>query len=363
LGTALAGCDSDSGAETPDPPVLSWSRVDLPGQVTPVTLTRMGQALLVGARDEKAHLAPRLLVLDGGDWRTIPLRPHTYYSYRAHWRSVITDGRRIYAFGDAPGGAHSNPRWTMWSGGIHGVREYTQYFETFGGPGAGGLTGLTFENGEPVIVGSWTSDDVGLDIVFWRLDGHDWVRGTSSGTVLASNEHALNVIRAIGPDSTAPALAGAVTVLGGGQVGLVPAIWRRSAETGSWERTDLPAEDAGQATGVQCDESTCLAAGYDRARLTAWSISGQQAKKIADLPLVHVDIGTATFVGPVGAPRPGVLTSTHGRSVVLTPGTPWTRQPGPPGVAMAWAYAEGHTYVVTETANGTAALWVSERQR
>jgi hypothetical protein len=362
VSSTLGACSSPDGPAAPDPPMLSWSRVTLPGHVTPLTLTRMGGGLLVGARSESAHLAPRLLVLDQSGWSEIPLEPHTYYSYRAHWRSVITDGTHIYAFGDAPGGAHSNPRWTTWSGTADGVREYTQYFETFGGPGAGGLTGLTFEAGRPVVVGSWTSDDVGLDIVFWRLVGHDWVRGTSTGTVLASNQRELNVIRAIGTDATGPVLAGAVTVLGGGQVGLVPAIWRRSPETGTWARIDLPARDAGQATDAQCDGSSCLAAGYDRARLAVWSISDQAATKISHLPMVHVNINTLTLVGPAGSPRPRVLTSERGRSVLLTPGTAWTAQPGPPGVATAWALARGHLYVVTETANGTAALWVSERQ-
>lgn len=100
---------------------MSWQRVDLPGDLTPVTLTQMGDKLLVGARNESAHLAPRLLVLDHEHWSQVRLRPDSYYAYCARWRSVVTDGHRIFAFGDAPGGAHSNPRWTTWAGTLEEV--------------------------------------------------------------------------------------------------------------------------------------------------------------------------------------------------------------------------------------------------
>ena len=158
LSAAVFGCTSDSPTTDRRPTPVSWERLLLPDGVTPVTLTPMDDSVLVGARHESAQLAPRLLVLRRGSWSQVPLRPDSFYADRARWRSVVTDGERIFAFGDAPGGAHSNPRWTTWAGDLSGVREYPQFFETFGGWGAGGLTGMTLYEGQPLIFGSWTSE-------------------------------------------------------------------------------------------------------------------------------------------------------------------------------------------------------------
>ena len=361
IAIALAGCSSHDDSSDATKPV-TWSRVSLPGGATPVTLTAMGDGLLVGARDESARVAPRLLVLGGGgDWTPVPLHPHTFYAFRAQFRSVLTDGRRIYAFGDASGGAHFNARWTTWSGDIHGVTEYEQGFSTFGGWGAGTLTGMTFVDSRPVIVGSWSGADVGLDIVFWHPQGHDWVRGTSTGTVLASNEHALNVIRAIGAGPDGAVLAGAITLLGGGQVRLAPAIWKQSGPDGTWARVVLPTRQPAQATQAQCGRDSCLAAGPESGHLALWTVANGRARAVPGVPDVAMADDALALVGPAGATPPRVLTSSGQGSVLLTPGSPWTTQPGPPGSPLAWAFAHGHTYVITQARDGTSALWLDGR--
>lgn len=359
---ALAGCTSSSdaaGDATLQP--MTWHRISLPGGVTPVTIQPMGGSLLVGARDETARMAPQLLVRSDAGWRSIPLEPQSYYAARARWRTVATDGHRIFAVGDAPGGAHSNPRWTTWSGTANGMREHVQTFETFGGWGAGGLTALTFWQHQPLIVGSWSSDTAGLDMVTWTTRGNDWVRHSSTGTALASTDNALNVLRSVGPDNAGNVIAGAVTRLGGGEVSLTPALWRRTAAAPSWSRIDLPAEGESQATGAACQGSACVAAGYDGDLLQVWSVDGDTAQAEADLPALPVDSQSVALVGPQGAPQPAVLAYSGGRSVVLqhTSGG-WAPSAGPPGTPTTWAQARGHTFVITTAPDGHSSLWSGE---
>lgn len=367
---ALAGCSSTSvaaGDSTLQP--MTWHRVRLPGGVTPVTVQPMGEDLLVGARNETAQLAPQLLLLSDGGWRSIPLKPQSYYASRARWRTVVTDGHRIYAVGDAPGGAHSNPRWTVWSGTAAGMSEHVQTFETFGGWGAGGLTALLFWKHQPEIVGSWSSDTAGLDIVTWTARGDDWMRHSSTGTTLASTHEALNVLRTVGADSDGNVIAGALTRLGGGEVSLTPAIWRRTPSATAWARIDLPADDESQATGVACRGASCLAAGYDGDRLAVWRVDGDTAEADADLPELPASDQSVALVGPAGAERPAVLARSGGRSVVLQQAPDgWTAWTGPPGTPTAWAEVAAHavsgsggrTYVITVAADGEASLWVGD---
>lgn len=358
VGVALAGCtSSDSAGEAPPQP-MSWQRLHLPGGLTPVTLTPMGDRLLVGARVEAAQPEAKLLLLDHGDWTGVPLRPDSYYASRARWRSVVTDGHRIFAFGDAPGGAHSNPRWTTWAGTIDGVREYPQFFETFGGWGAGGLTGMTLYDGEPLIIGSWSSESVGLDITEWTADGNDWSRRESTGTALASSKGALNVIRAVGQDQAGIALAGAVVKLADGEVTLQPALWRRTISEPEWIRFDLPAVGAGEATGVRCSGNSCLAAGYVDDRLAVWSVDGGAIERVEELPVVKVARDSVAFVGTTGSGGPAVLATSAGHSLVLSRGPEgWVSTQGPVGTASAWTSLAGRTYVVTSTPDGGSALW------
>ncbi len=359
--TALSGCSSGEVSSRSPVDPMSWERVRLPAGLTPVTVTRMGHKLLVGARDESARLAPQLLLLDHGAWSSVPLQPKSYYAYRARWRSVITDGRQIFAFGDAPGGAHSNPRWTTWAGTVDRVREYPQLFETFGGWGAGGLTGMTMYREKPLIIGSWSSENVGLDVAVWSAHGTNWLRHSSSGTALASNKRALNIIRAVGEDSDGLVLSGAITRLGDGEVSLEPALWRRNASSSSWVRVDLPASGAGEATGVRCGESSCLAAGYVDGQLAVWSVGDQGAKSADGLPEVSMSSDSVALVGPPGSQDPSVLATSDRHSLILTEGSDgWSQTHGPAGIATAWALAGGRTYVMTTQPGGESALWAGE---
>jgi hypothetical protein len=355
----LTGCTTGAPDGRNQARTVAWHRVHLPAGLAPLTVTRLGHGLLVGAAAQHASSVPRLLLLGHGDgWSRVPLTPTSYYAHRARWKSVITAGHRIYALGQASGGAHGNPRWTAWSGNPRGVREDPQPFDTFGGEGAGVLTGMGFLGRRPVVVGSWTNTTVGLDVSVWTLSGHTWTRHSSAGSALASDHSALNSVRAVVSAAPGLVLAGSVTTLGGGQVGLVPAIWRASAPTGSWLRLLLPADDAGEATGADCDSSSCLVVGYVGTRLALWSVADLTVERDVSLPAVPVGLNTVSLVGRSGPNRATIMTTTRGRSRLLTKrAAGWTSAPGPTGTATGWASLSGRTFVVTTRPDGRTALW------
>lgn len=114
----VAGCTAGGGSSTSTSsgtgsagPVLSWSVVPLPTGVQPLTLTAMGDRLLVGGLAAGTPPAPRMLILDSaGTVSEVPLTPHSGYAFEARWQSVASDGTRVIAIGAANGGAHSNSR-------------------------------------------------------------------------------------------------------------------------------------------------------------------------------------------------------------------------------------------------------------
>ena len=96
---------------------VTWTKVDLAAGDEPVRLMPMGDRLVVGVRHPGARPVPRLLVRSAdGTLTPVPLTPKSPYAYEAVWLSMATDGSQLVAIGGAPGGAHSNTRWTVWTG-------------------------------------------------------------------------------------------------------------------------------------------------------------------------------------------------------------------------------------------------------
>ena len=113
----LAGCTGGAPDGRNQVRPVTWHSVHLPEGLQPVTVTRLGDRLLVGAATLRASSVPRLLLGSGDSWRMVPLTPKSYYAQRARWKAVITDGHRIYAVGQASGGAHGG-RATLWAGRV-----------------------------------------------------------------------------------------------------------------------------------------------------------------------------------------------------------------------------------------------------
>jgi hypothetical protein len=353
---ASAGCTSTPAGVDP-----AWSRVDLPRGVEPVTLTASGPLLLVGGRAVAGQVRPRLLrIAPDGSSAEIPLTLHSPYAAEARWQSIVSDGHRVIAVGGAPGGAHSNTRWTTWAGAIAGVAEAPQSFNTFGGWGAGNVMGPVITSAGPVIAGSWAGARSGLDAAIWLPAGDRWVRQPSAGTALESTPSIL-----VGPRSATGAgagivIPGSVVRLTGGVVRQSAAVWRSVRVNSGWARVDLPGSGAnGEAVSARCGRQDCVLAGYVDKVLALWRLSQSGAAvRIPDVPQL-----AANPKSPIPAPlvtggRIIEVVSAGPRVVVLSGGDrPWTVSRGPDGKATSSALVGGWVYVIAEKADGSPGLW------
>ena len=171
----LAACSPPIGDTGPQPSELAgWLPVELPEKFRPGSLAADGATLWVGGG------GPSTPVNRGWpDWTPPVPTPRGWLRSRcgrsartrrtpssSPWRSR---GDEVSALGGVRDGAHSNVRWSVWSGTARGLQEFPQGFNTFGGPEAGDLVGIvhpeTSPDAGPVIVGTWSSRH-GLDAAF-----------------------------------------------------------------------------------------------------------------------------------------------------------------------------------------------------
>ena len=363
----LAGCTTTPGPASVGEtgtrvsgPALTWSRVSLPGEAEPVTVTAAGSGLLVGARSVTGRVKPRLIrVASDGSSREVPLVPRSGYAFEARWSSVVSDGHRIVAVGGAPGGAHSNTRWTTWSGTNAGVTEIPQPFDTFGGWGAGDLIGPVLTTAGPVVAGSWQGARSGLDAAIWLPSGARWVRQPSAGSALESTPGLL-----VGPRSATSAgagvvLAGSALHLADGTVRQSAAVWRSRRLGAGWARVDLPGSGArGEAVSAECSGAGCVVAGYVDDTLALWRLSGSAGVRLRDVPQVAAD-PRSLIPAPLAFGSRIIEVASAGPHMVVLAGDEqrWILSQGPVGRVAASALAGGWLYVIADPAAGPASLW------
>lgn len=370
--TWAAACSPDPGSPPPGASggergaAIAWTRVDLPAGAEPVVTARKGDDLLVAVRRRAERVVPGLLVLSGSERREIPLRPRSPYAFHAVWTSVATDGERILALGSARGGAHSNPRWTVWSGSAAGLVEYPQEFNTFGGQTAGELFSAVITPSGPALLGSWGGrDKSGLDAAVWLARGDRWFRQNPAGTALQSRPELL-----VGPSFGTVAAAG--IVLAGSQVRLGPgvveqgaAVWRSSALNEGWSRMALP-EPGRRSTAmtVGCVAAKCVVAGQADGRLAVWEVEGDRATRLTGLP--PIALGDKDRLPPPVRTGDKVVqvASDAGRVKVISGrGSSWRvyDSTGPAGTVTDAVVVGDSLYIVAGSpggaADGPATLW------
>jgi hypothetical protein len=289
----------------------------------------------------------------------VRLIPHSPYAFEARWRSIASDGNKIIAVGGAPGGAHSNTRWTTWVGTSAGVAEVPQPFDTFGGWGAGDVIGPVLTRSGPAIAGSWAGAKSGLDAALWLPVGERWVRRPSTGSALESTPQLL-----VGPRSATGAgagvlLPGSAVHLTGGTVRQSAAVWRSERVNGGFARVDLP--DSGttsESVSARCTEQDCVVAGYVDDVLALWRVSPSAAIRIPGLPKVASSTRTP-IPAPLAVGRRLIEVVSAGPNVVVLDGgdRPWTLSEGPVGSATSSALVGGWVYVIAKPAAGPAVLW------
>jgi hypothetical protein len=290
-GACSGGPDNsdDSGTTRTGEPI-AWTQVQLPAGDEAVALTPDGDQLLVGLRHPGARPVPRLMVRSAdGRLTPVPLQPKSPYAYEATWLSLVTDGGWILAIGGAPGGAHSNTRWTVWTGSTKGLVEKPQSFNTFGGWGAGNLLDAVATPAGTALVGSWGSDKAGLDAAVWLPSGERWVRRPSAGTALESTSKLLVSARSATAAGDGLVLPGSQVTLGDGFVKQQAAVWRSTSLNQGWTRVELPEPgDRSEAIRARCTADDCLMSGYADGELALWRLDGGTASRLPGLPPVAV---------------------------------------------------------------------------
>lgn len=367
VAVALTGPTACTSAPTPPAPpahrTVAWTAVPLPGGVEPTTLTAAGGTLLVGAYAAGTSSTARLLRLAGDRFVPVPTEPRSYYARSARWRFVAADGTRIVAVGDASGGAHFNPRWTVWSGPASGtVVEQPQTTETFGGPGAGGLVGAAVEPGRGgVIVGGRAGAAGGVDIALWSPRGGTWVRATSTGTPPASTRTELRAARAVTAVPGGLVLAGSITRLGEGRVETAPALWRRTGD-GDWRETTIAVTGVAQALALDCTPAECLVAGAVGERLALWTTDAEGAfqPQVVDAPLALGQQPVAVVNRTPGATLVAAASATAS-ALLVGAGAGWQPVDPPPGAVRQLAQTGAAAYAISSDPAGRRTLWRADR--
>jgi hypothetical protein len=345
-------------------PVMSWSVVPLPTGVEPRTLTAMGGRLLVGGQGAGTRPQPHMLTVDSAGKATkVPLRPRSGYAFEARWQSVATDGTRVIAIGHANGGAHSNSRWTTWSGSTAGVTEVPQSFYAFGGYGAGELVDVVLTSAGKALVGTWNGAKAGLDGAIWLSSGSTWIRQDPAGTALESTPELLVGPRSAAADARGILVAGSALHLKAGSVAQRAALWRSATLSSGWRRLDLPqAGRSSEAVSASCDGDHCFIAGRVDGRLAMWDLSGDTATRLAGVPAIQVGDNQPL---PVPLTIDGHLVQlafAHRNVVTLVrEGSAWSVSNGPDGAPISAALVGAHLYVTVMDGPGTrVTLWQTD---
>jgi len=346
-------------------------QVTLPEGVEPLTLTASDAGVLVGGRAPAGRVLPRILSLTGDGVATqVPLTPVTGYAFEARWLSIATDGTRIVGVGGAPGGAHSNTRWTTWAGTARGVNETPQVFYAFGGWGAGEQIGAVMTSAGTLLAGSWEGARAGLDAAIWLPEGDTWVRQDPAGTALQSTPELLVGPRSATASGAGVVLPGSAIHLAPGSVRQVAALWRSQRLNEGWSRLDLPdAGSSSEAVSARCGDGTCLVAGRVDGNLALWSVSGPLATRVPGLPEVPVEptgrvpqpllvhARQVLVASSVAAAGTGTAIAGTRVALLVRDDSGWTVAPGPPGGAVDAALAGDWLYVVAASPGAPAQLW------
>jgi len=260
-----------------------WQAVPLPDGLEPASLAATAEGVLVGG---KAGTGPALLRVTGTTpWESLDLRPAEPAAAEAALISVSVARDEVSAIGRVFGGAHSNPRLTIWDGtdppGT--LTSRPQEFFTFGGHDAGPLLGILDVAGEPVIVGSRATTEGG-EAVLWTRTGTTWEKHAGLGAAVQSDAR-----RVLG--FAAAAQAGTQVLIGGDEVSLAgelqqrPAVWLGSV-SGSWQQLTPAVPSAlapvggqlSRVTSLACSQlDNCWAAGWTAGRPVAWSVDAAGA--------------------------------------------------------------------------------------
>ncbi|HEY3339678.1 MAG TPA: hypothetical protein VGK18_14330 [Propionicimonas sp.] len=343
---------------------VRWRSVALPADVRPASLAAAGDGLLVGGHGSAGPVLVRVTGVTAG--ASFSLEPHEPAATDADLIWVTADGDDLYAVGRWFGGAHSNPRLTMWDGtaGSNHLTHRPQEFWTFGGHDAGNLLGVEVLDGRAVIFGL-RSGAAGIEGVVWTRAGHTWTKHVDVDPSLVSSPDRVVSFTALDRLGDRLVVAGDELGLSGG-LNQQPSVWA-GPPGGPWTQALLPvpadlAPVSGQlsrATAVACDDGAgCWVAGWVRGRPVVWAVGVAEDGKITVGPPTVLE-GTPAS----GADPEALLTLVAGRPVVLTGAAAPTLQLGCPDAWRSLAAPPGKATALTAAASGLYAITSDGVQR
>jgi hypothetical protein len=257
---ALAGCGSAAPAPPAPPVIAGWQEVPVPAPGARV-LTMLGDGaglLALGSVPGPYGRAPGAwTTADGRGWKAVPLEGHSAYAGQAELiRAGVADGR-VTVLGQAFGGAHSNPRLTMWSGSAAGLTEHEQPFEMFGGPHAIATNDAAAIPGTALLVGQWDGPTGLYGAAVWTSpDGATWHRLADDPALRSAVGE---VTSALGSAAGSAGFLVAGDTLQGAH--LSPLAWT-SPDGLAWRRVAVPAPVGAAAVGgAIADRAACDAQG------------------------------------------------------------------------------------------------------
>lgn len=249
----VVGCGETDG-ERPDPepqPPLGWqwteARLPMPGGAA-VSNERIvvrdaarcdDQWYVVGGLSTPASdTRPAIWrSTDGVAWESLPLQPNGYYGRQHILYSVACRDGVVTVLGAKRGGAHANPRtshWRMAAGAP--LTEVISAFELYGGPDASnvarlaaGPKGFAIAGNRMTGAAAWTSPD-GAEFTL-----------RSGVPPLAGGADLYTAAADVVADTDGWTLVGGASKRG--RTDRDPVAWT-SADGATWQRTDLPGDDA-----------------------------------------------------------------------------------------------------------------------
>ncbi|WIX78392.1 hypothetical protein QRX50_44755 [Amycolatopsis carbonis] len=242
-----------------------WRPVDLPVSGTRVLgfVRTSSGIVMTGSVPGPSGRAPAAW-LNG---TAVPLFPATGYGRQAELTLPAASGARLLALGSAYGGAHANPRPTIWTGSVtDGLTEHAQPVELLGGERAVTTSGSAAGPAEFVLTGQWDHRSGGVGAAVWTsADGASWALREDPALLSTASEQTRVLAAAFdGQDYVA---------VGDARSGLSvrPMAWT-SADGSAWTRVSLPSPaDSASAWRVTCSGSACDAVGVTtEQRLACW---------------------------------------------------------------------------------------------
>ncbi|MBA3020483.1 hypothetical protein [Propionicimonas sp.] len=304
----------------------------------PVALAANGDRVLVAG---SAADTPEVREVVGSQLgQPFNLKANEPYAETAELVAIALVEDSITAIGTDIGGAHANPRLTVWDGSLTTgkLTNRPQGFFTFGGHDAGPLLGTAVLDGQPVIVGTRTIS-AGTRAVLYTRNRNSWSAPAASPAALTSNAD-----RVLG--FTAFAVSSASLVIVGDELGLTngltqrPTLWV-GGPAGDWRQLPLaiPADLSGaglsRATSVACAaDGQCWVAGWVRGHPVVWEVQlhpgGQpQAGLRVVLPGEPPDGADPLALIALVDGRPVVATNSATGGVHIGCATGWRQLPSP----------------------------------